>query len=260
MRTLVQLELRRRDEGALEAATSWFEEAGFRPVAITLTDSVKSYLRSTPEPQSNELPTDHTTDLFHAFEILSSIPLAEEERHLALNTAKLVVKFDDLHGNVVWGLVCIDAQWVNIRWRHKLSRSLERATEHLIACVWEAAGPDKVFREFPEGATVPVREPRSTNEAYVGVILARRSRRRERARAEKGTERKLAFGGLLATAMSLLAGYVLFYSSTPGSYVLWLSGFFDRLATTALATSAVAYLQYWFHLRDLERKPIIDWM
>src|SRR5258706_10343241 len=118
MRTLTQLILRQPSQKASDivAVRDWLSSAGFRPREIRLDESIKAELRK-PKPSVSVLPADHDIYLYQAFEILATVPLTEEERHHAVETASIAVLWEDMHGNSVWGLVGVDSPAVDVRWR-----------------------------------------------------------------------------------------------------------------------------------------------
>jgi hypothetical protein len=263
MRTLVYVDIRNphSDDEDAKSIHEWLLSAGFHPQEIAFTpeqqDVIKKNLQlGEIEPALEGIPEISNRQ---AAEILCSIPLSEQERQQALNTARFAVHFNDPHGTTVWGLVCIDSPTMNVRWRHRVSRSLERATEDFVAKLWDEAGPDKKFKEFEAGHTIPVREPLSITDAYIGEVLPPGPKLKELARRGKSIELKIAKWSIIVTILCFLAGGLLFYFSQPDSMKRWWSGVFDRLATTGAATAAVSYLNYLFHLHDLQRKPIVDW-
>ena len=79
------------------------------------------------------------------------------------------------------------------------------------------------------------------------------------AKLDRRTELRLFWMMLIATGVFFVIGFVLYVLSSPEGWLRWVSGAFDRLATTAAATAAVSYLGYLFHLRELRQKPVIDW-
>lgn len=267
MRTLIQIQLRQPlQEGDVAGRLeTWLDNSGFRPQRFELPEEARVNLlhseEATPqEPYGSELDIEIARR--HAIDILQAIPLVEQERQHALSTGRFVVHFDDyVHGSIVWGLVCIDAPSVTFRWRHRVSRSLERATEELVEKIWLSSNDDStaLFRPFTSSHSIPVREPRSTTDAYVGEILQPGPRLVSRARKDKKTEVRVALWSFVGTAICFVAGFVLFLCSQPEGTLRWISGAFDRLATTGAATAVVSYLSYRFHLQDLQRKPIIDW-
>ena len=266
MRALIQLSLRPpqdhyEDDGAL---TDWLAKSGFRPQAVSLPPEVMRQLRhddeqrAVAETESSDIgDIDPAAD--HAAEILRSIPRYDRERRQALKTVKYVIRFDDSHGDTVWGVVCVDKPTITVRWRHRTTRSLERATEALVQKVWESAHESGLFMPFKEGQRIPVREPLITSNAYYGEILPPGNELIVKARRDKNIEIKVAQIALYTALSCLAIAFVTFYWSRPDTAVRWLSGFFDRLATTAAATSVVSYLNYYFHLKNLQSKPYVDW-
>jgi len=259
MRTLVQTLLRPTTPTVQvdSYVKDWLESSGFRPQAVTLSGAVQADLL-----KSDDFPANAPDNLAtrHVIDIVLAIPRFDQERYYALSTAKFLIHFEDpVHATTVWGLVCIDAPSVIIRWRHRVSKSLEHATKALVDKVWLNSGPDKMFEPFSSGQNIPVREPRSTTDAYVGEILPPGPRIRERARADRRTELRIVNVAAGVTLLSLVVGFALFIISDPNGNLRWVSSFFDRLATTAAMTGAVSYLSYYFHFRDLQRKPTVDW-
>jgi len=237
---------------------TWLTHSGFRPEEINFDAPTKQQLLSAENAPPCSGGNCTVTNI-HAFNILSTIPLAEEERRHALNTAKFVIRLDDHHGNTVWGLVCIDSPTVSIRWSHRVSRSLEHATEELVLKIWKSCGPGKLFQSFSTNHIIPVREPLSTSEAYFGEILSTGELLKQRAKADKKTEIRICWIMFFAALSCSGIGYILLDLYSSANSTRWFSGVFDRLATAALATAAVSYLNYFCHLSDLRRKPIIDW-
>ena len=259
MRTLVQTLLRPTPPTVQvdSYVKDWLERSGFRPQEVILNDVVRADLL-----KSDDFPTNAPDDLAtrHVIDIVLAIPRFDQERYYALSTARFLVHFDDpVHATTVWGLVCIDAPSVIIRWRHRVSKSLEHATKELVDKVWLNSGPDKMFEPFSPGQNIPVREPRSTTDAYVGEILPPGPRIRERARTDKRTELRIVNVAAFVTLISLVIGFTLFIVSSPDGTLRWVSGFFDRLTTTSAMTGVVSWLSYYFHFKDLQRKPIVDW-
>jgi hypothetical protein len=264
MRTLVYVDIRKpdSDERDAESIREWLSSAGFRPQGIAFTAAQEDIINRNLqlgeiEPALGGIPE---VSIRQAAEILCSIPLTEQERQQALNTTRFAVHYiDHSHGTTVWGLVCVDSPTMSVRWRHRVSRSLERATEEFVTKLWDAAGPDKLFKEFSTGHTIPVREPLSTTDAYFGEVLPPGPKLKELAKLGKSIELKIAKWSLVATTLFFLVGGLLFYLSMADSTLRWFSGVFDRLATTGAATAAVSFLNYLFHLHALQRKPIVDW-
>lgn len=261
MRTYVQLKLRQVEPPTPdESIRRWLELSRFRPQRVSIPDDVRELLF-----QQDDIPREmrlagHDTAKDHATDILLAIPRFSFERAHALETAKYVIHLDDTANNAtVWGLVCVDETTVTVRWRHFSTKSLEYATQQLIDVVWANAGPDKLFHEFESGHRIPVREPLSTNDAYSGTVLGPRSARVARARAEKRSELRIAVGSLCVFAVCTIVGGYLFMHSQVQDFTRWLSGAVDRLATTALATSAVSYLTYLFRRGELVERPSINW-
>jgi len=234
---------------------------GFRPEAVNLTEQEREALLTSDDPSQALRPETITAD--HAFDILSSIPLADHERRHARDTARYVIHFDDpMHGTIVWGLICTDSPTINVRWRHRMSRSLERATEEFVTRVWgecRANRANGLFEPFSSGQSIPVREPRMTTDAYVGHILPPGPRRKELAKEHKKTELRIAQWTFFITILCFIAGFLTFSISSPNDTLRWFSGAFDRLATAGAATSVVSYLSYYFYFRDIKSKPSIDW-
>lgn len=265
MRTLIQLEIRQDgDQEIIEKSVNdWFKRSGFRPKEIEITEDVKTMIRRNDQQNIHSKFKVEDSDNIagrQAIEILMTVPVAEQERHHALNTAKYVIHFDDhTHGNVVWGLVCIEETSMTVRWRHKVSRSLERASEELVAKIWQEVNSAKLFEPFTPTHRIPVREPNSTTDAYIGEILVPGPRLKDRAKKDKKTELKLGNWAIIGTAICFAGGLALFTVSQPESLLRWVSSAFDRLATTGATTAVVSYLSYYFHVWELQRKPIIDW-
>ncbi len=265
MRTLVQVVIRpEHRESAEETIKRWLQDSGFRPEAISLDDDARASILTAEEPNIIVSPvaSDSLSEIArgHAIEILCTVPLIDRERHLALHYARLVIHFEDhVHGTTVWGIVCIDSPSITIRWRHRVSRSLERATEELVQKIWKNSGQEHLFEPFTHGHSIPVREPHSTTDAYLGEILPPGGRLRERAKRDKKSELRVARWAVIVTVACFLIGLILYLFSDPNSFLRWVSGAFDRLATTGAATAMVSYLSYLFHLQELSRKPVIDW-
>ena len=145
------------------------------------------------------------------------------------------------------------------RHAHTSSADAERATENLVTRAWPKCGPEKLFRMFTDDQTIPVKEPNSIHEVYVGVVLAPGEAMEQRARSDKKLELRIAKYALGASAILTVIGVVLFLLSKQESVVRWLSGATDRLATTALATMALSWLNFRVHLAELQRQPVVDW-
>jgi hypothetical protein len=210
MRTFVQLKLRQVEPPTPEEAVrKWLEAARLSPQAITIPQPTREALSGSDEVSPDiRVPSDSANK--HALDIFLAIPRFELERDFALETSKYIIHLDDTANNtIVWGLVCVDGTTVTIRWRHRSTKSLEYATELLIKNVWEHAGPEKLFHAFEPGHRIPVREPRSTNDEYAGVVLGTRNARIAHARTEKKSERRIAFGALAVFVICTYGGYQL---------------------------------------------------
>lgn len=258
MRTLIAVTVT-NPETCQEVVRNWLSQCGFHPEAVELGDQCRDTLLN---DEKAELPqvARLSNASEHAFDILAAIPLLERERRHAVNTATWSIHVDDPHGNTVWGLVCVDSPTLTVRWRHRYPRSLEYGTETFVSEVIKSGGPGKVFVPLRAETIIPVREPQNTSDAYAGHIHPPSvTEIQTRARIERGTEWNIARIMLMATLLFFVAGYLLFRDSTCDDLVRWLSGACDRLATTAAASAAVAYLSYYFHLKELRRKPIIEW-
>jgi hypothetical protein len=273
MRALVQIDLKIPilDETDSKSLRSWLESSGFSPQKFTSENEIftnennkmlEILIKKNQPDDVDKTFIDNISEIHinQAINILFSIPLAEQERKHALNTSAYVIHFNDhVHNMTVWGLVCVDGQTVRTRWRHHLSRTLEIATEEYVSKLWKNVGSEGIFKPFVKGHKIPIREPQSTDDAYSGEIMPVGESLKERAKEEIGNELRIGFWRLIITIFCLSAGLLLFIFSNNETWVRWLSGFFDRLATTGAATALVSYLSYYFYMRDLERKPIIDW-
>jgi len=125
--------------------------------------------------------------------------------------------------------------------------------------VWEVSESGSTFAPFAPEQSIPVREPLSVADAYVGKVLPPGKLMKARARLDKKAELQLARWFAFITLACFVVGGILFDVSRADSRVRWLSGAFDRLATAAAVTWVVSYLNYYFYLRELESKPIVDW-
>jgi hypothetical protein len=125
--------------------------------------------------------------------------------------------------------------------------------------VWEVSESGSTFAPFAPEQSIPVREPLSVADAYVGKVLPPGQLMKARARLDKKAELQLARWFALITLACFVVGGVLFDVSRADTFARWLSGAFDRLATAAAVTWVVSYLNYHFYLRDIESKPIVDW-
>lgn len=251
----------------------WLKSVGYRPEKITIASNIEQALLNDNhvpssgvhsvkdyEPKPDEKLSVSTVALQHAITILGSIPLENQERHHAIATAKFIIRFDDkTYSQTVWGLVCLDRPTVYVRWRHKLSRSLEKATEQFVEKVCTKVDDCGLFDPIADGQIIPIREPLATTDAYLGEILPFGSRRKLIAKKDKRAELRIGLWAAVTAITSLVLGFVLWKFSSPETLLRWSSSFFDRLSTTAFATMATSYLHYLFHLRDIQRKPIIDW-
>jgi hypothetical protein len=77
--------------------------------------------------------------------------------------------------------------------------------------------------------------------------------------ADKKPEFWLTALSLAVTAGCLVLGYYLFLHSGPNNAQRWWGAFFDRIATAAPTTAAVATLSVFFYFRDLTSKYPIHW-
>jgi len=232
------------------------------PQMVTLDEATKKTLweQSIVEPtEIAALRSMLSLPNRHAVDLLNIIPLEDEERRHAVETAHFVIHCDDRHGHTVWGVVCVDEPDVTIRFRHKVSRTLEHVTETLIKKVWDSSGTGKLFAPFGSNHLIPVRESLSTSDAYHGEVLPPGPQLKRRAKLDRRTERYIFWLALFATFVFIGAGYYLYANSDANTDVRWLSSVCDRLATTAMATATLSYLTYFFYLRELQKKPIIDW-
>jgi len=261
MRTFVQLKLRQVEPPTTdEAVRKWLEAARLRPEPVEIPKEIRELLFVKDEiPKESQIGIGDTA-FDHAINILLAIPRFDLERAHAIENAKYIIHLDDTaHSATMWGLVCIDDPTVTVRWRHRSTLSLERATEELITSVWENSGPEKLFHKFELGHRIPVREPLSTNDAYVGEVLGTTKARVMRAKEEKRSELRIAFFAAVTALVCTIGGIYTFLHSKPEDFVHWIGGALDRIATVALVTAAVSWLGYRFRRQELEEKPTINW-
>lgn len=266
MRSLVQLTLKplRADQDTAENTVKmWLQRSNFRPESVD-ADGIRKSLRVAAETTSGSTnseatPRTENVAVSHARLIAQSIPVADEERQTAIDTAKFTVHFDDGHGNTVWGLVCLDYPCVIIRWKHRVPPALERVNVALILNASDDNG-QMLFEPFRPGQTIPIKEPDLPTEVYVGTINPPEASRKILAKLNKKLDLKIFWYALVVAI--LLTGFGLLVGSSTQQLPFWLSwcgGFCDRLATTLFATAAISWLNYRSHLHELLRKPTIEW-
>ena len=111
-------------------------------------------------------------------------------------------------------------------------------------------------------APIEVLEPNSENHAYAGEVLGKD--RLRLSLKDKRPEFIVGIGALsLAIILMLLTLPItektLLSSLTPEMHV-WIKGFLERFATSAVVTAAVSLVNVALYYLDLKRKSIIQWI
>lgn len=261
MRTLVHVEL--KPSVKENDITNWLLRNKFHPKEIRFhEEQIKKIRAVSQELSENATIFSDATEAFYQQSalILTTIPTNEQERDQAINTIKWSIHFmDPINGTTVWGIICIDDQTMTVRWRHRISKSLERVTEEFIKNLFLQFDCGTIFEPFAPEHIVSVREPLNTMDAYIGEVILSGKKLKEKAKKDKSIERRIGLCSFYAAILFFLAGLFLFNQSISDTFLRWLSGACDRLATTAAATAIFSYLNYFFHLYDLQKKPIVEW-
>lgn len=266
MRTLVRCTFkfegnpdRERD---VQRLLQWLAKCLYEPQIVELDEESRSAAMDDGLPLPSSVETNPA--LMHALEILRSIPIEDGERYDAATSTPLIVIRATIHASPIWSLVCVHHPHIDVRWRHRVTRVLEHATEGFVDWVWKSCHEsNSLFLPFAtgeDGAFVPVREPRATNDTYRGAVLPPRGKQRAAlARRVSRAELATALLSLVLTAGFLVLAFVLFTHSSGDQPMRWCSGVFDRLATGFMAAGAMSYLTYWFRARELNRGKTIHW-
>jgi hypothetical protein len=162
-----------------------------------------------------------------------------------------------------WGLVnCPQNGIVEIRLRNQSSPDLRKACDELVSALQNYV--DNKQGDFEFSDAIEVLEPNSLHHAYYGEPLPASARKKWLlARTERRGE--WISGNILLAAAILLIILTIPYISSSLSLVLtkewinWFDGVVGRLATSALASSAVSYVAVLIHFFGLKRLGTIRW-
>jgi hypothetical protein len=255
MRTLIRVKL--KNPKAIQDIENWLMECDFNPTTIYFSEEDRKIIIDNPlQPNGESNPLISSAVARKVTRILGTIPCEEEERATAIHTAKWSVDFTDPILVRISGIVCIQDRYMTVRLRHQISKSLEAATEELIKKI---INREDLFEKL-ENFKIPVREPGSTSNAYIGLVcLPADPALKQKAKQDKFLERKTAYLSIIAMTVFSVVGFYLFFISSSDTGLRWVSGFFDRFATTFAATAALSFANYKFYLSKLKNQPIISW-
>lgn len=238
---------------------NWLLQHEYHPVRVEFTEEEsRIILGHSDTHQMPQILERMQKEKRQAAEMLLTIPKDNDERELALSQAKFSIRYAGNHGVAVWGLVCVDLPKVIIRWRHRVGRALEGATEAFVASVF-SQDETGVFKPMGPTEIIPVREPLTTDDAYTGSVIPPGPHTKSLARRQRSIEIKVGLCAVIFFCAFLVLGGIVAWFAVDSPMLHWLGGVLDRFASAALITAIVTGLNYMFHLRSLRQKPIIDW-
>lgn len=198
--------------------------------------------------------------ILHHDQILSLV--APEDAGIVKATVWFMIYHHPLR---TWGLVnSPQPGLVEIRLRNQSSPQLRRACEQLITDLETASSSNSARPTFEFADTIEVLEPNSQHHAYYGEPLPTKI-------AQKWQLAKMERKSEWVVGCVLLGAAVLFMLLTlppiqkyltghwPTDWTEWGGGFFGRLSTSALASSAVSFMGVVIHYFDLRRVGAVRW-
>jgi hypothetical protein len=205
------------------------------------------------------LPQEHEVVEERRREILEHVK--EGDRDIAEGTHLYTIYDADTR---TWGTVSNPTKGkITFRLKNSVSDRLKRATEKLIYDFQTfSAGKlqlDEVGFDFHP--MIEVLEPDSQNYAYSGEIIPKNKLK------YAINQRKIeATVGLIAALFAVLFSLLtvpsirspLFQRLAPEWFV-WLSGFMERLATSAIVVATISWLNLLLHWLELRRRGVIRW-
>lgn len=163
----------------------------------------------------------------------------------------------------VHGVVSVRESRVEVRFRHHTALALEEATNKFVQDAW--AGP---FDPFEDREKVPIREPLSTDNIYLGTIRTPRGfwpRLKETVRHHSHEFIVLLLSVALCATTVVLSRSILHQIENPGlakdalAELQWWQGWFDRLATAGLITGLYSFIELVYHFARIYKICIINW-
>ncbi len=204
-------------------------------------------------PQDHELVEERKRDILNQ--------VKEGDRDIAEGTHLYTIYDAETRS---WGIISNPTKrTITFRLKNPVSDRLKAATEKLIYD-FQVLGennrkPDgMLFEFFP---TVEVLEPNSQNHAFSGVIIPAGTLKYA---IDKRTIEAAAglIAALFAAMFSLLtipsARSLLFNWLSP-EWFTWLSGFLERLATSAIVVATISWLNLLLYWLDLRQRGVVRW-
>ncbi|UCD57752.1 MAG: hypothetical protein JSV16_01185 [Candidatus Hydrogenedentota bacterium] len=163
-----------------------------------------------------------------------------------------------------WGIVSNPTKGVmTFRLKNQVSDRLKTATEKLVydLQVINAKRRKHGGIKFDFYPTLEVLEPNSQNHAYSGEIIP--ASKLKYAIQQRRIEAMVGLiAALSAVFFSLLTVPSIrspLFQQLPPEWYSWLSGFAERLATSAIVVATISWLHLLLHWLDLRRKGVIRW-
>jgi hypothetical protein len=209
----------------------------------------------------------YTNACFQVYEILLSIPdhYPDYERSAAIQNIKFIIRFNDYHGTTVWGLVSIDLPDITVRWKHSMSRYLERAAEDIVRKICVSSGDNEIFNQFPSDYKIIVRDERHVTNSYEGKVTCAANLNnkfyKNKAKKDKRIEVKI-FNIIIVSFLMVLAADIsiyFYFGVTPNSSSYWFYNFIGKLEGAFFITAFINWLSYKLYINQLKSRPIIEW-
>jgi hypothetical protein len=205
------------------------------------------------------LPQDHEAVEERKQEILAHVN--EGDRDIATGT-HLYTLYDAETRS--WGIVSNPTKGVlTFRIKNPVSDKLKTAAEKLVFDLQDIhkqrrSSDNITLSFFP---TIEVLEPDSSSRAFSGEILS--SNKLKHAIDQRKIE---ATVGLIAALAAIFFSVLtipsnkspIFQRLSPEWY-MWLSGFLERLATSAIVVATISWLHLLLHWLSLRRKGLVSW-
>ncbi len=161
-----------------------------------------------------------------------------------------------------WGIASNPTKrMITFRLKNVVSDRLKTATERLVYDLQTLDAGKRNGIEFEFYPTVEVLEPNSQNHAYSGEIVS--GSKLKYAIAQRKIE---ATAGLIAALFAILFSLLTvpsikspLFQQLPPEWFTWLSGFLERLATSAIVVATISWLNLLLYWLDLRQRGVIRW-
>lgn len=147
---------------------------------------------------------------------------------------------------------------ITFRMKNPMPDRLKATVEKLVTDLQDVEANDKVLKfEFQK---IEILEPGGHLHAFSGTVLP--SNRFSLAIKRRSTEWNVGLAAMVAALILLILSIPPIRNgmfNSIGEWGVWITGFMDRLSTSALVTWTVSWLNVFLYWFDLRRKAVVIW-